>query len=66
MSRRMLLVGECLTPQWGEGGKGMWLWSCLSYLVITRSYDIFANNVGVAHHIHCLTRGGVAIFAKDT
>ena len=33
--------------------------------LITRSDEIFANDSGVAHAAHCLTRGDVVFFAGD-
>ena len=61
----MLLEGEGLIPSWSAGGKEMWLCLCLSYFLITRSYEVFASDSGVVHPAHCLTQGDVAFFAGD-
>lgn len=61
----MLLDGESLISSWGAGGKEMWLFLCRSYFLIARSDGVFASDLGVAHPVHCLTRGDVAFFAGD-
>ena len=63
---QMLLEGECLIPSWGDGGKVLWLCLSLSYFLLTRSDEMFANSSGVVHSVHCLTRRDVAFFAGDT
>ena len=65
VSWRMLLDGERASRNWGEGGRVMWLCLCLSYLFITRSDEVFANDAGRVHEAHCLTRADVALFAGE-
>ena len=43
----------------------MWLCLSLSYFLIARSDEIFANSSGVAHPVHCLTREDVAFFSGN-
>lgn len=37
----------------------------LSFFFITRSDEVFANDAGVAHASHCLTRADVALFSGN-
>lgn len=65
VSWQMLLDGESASRNWGEGGRVTWLCLCLSYLFITRSDEVFANDAGRVHEAHCLTRADVALFAGE-
>ena len=57
---KMLLEGERLIPEWGVGGRVLWLCLSLSYFLIARSDEIFASSSGQVHPAHCLTRKDVA------
>ena len=38
----------------------------LSYFLLARSDEMFANDSGAVHFVHCLTRGDVALYADGT
>ena len=60
LSWRMLMEGEDLALAWGPGGRVLRLCLSLSYLLIARSDEMFADSSGVVHPVHCLTRRDVA------
>ena len=63
VSWEMLLDGETLIPSWGSGGRILWLCLALGYFLMTRSDELFATDAGVAHQVHCMTRGDVAFYS---
>lgn len=61
----MLRDSENIVRSWGPGGRVMWLCLSLSYFLIARADEMFANSSGVVHPAHCLTRQDVAFFQGD-
>ena len=49
---------------WGVCGRVLWIGLALTYFLMLRASELFANGKGVFHKIYCLRRGDVAFF-KD-
>ena len=58
----MLKQGLPMIPEWGEGGKVMWLMLANSYFFLGRASEMFAYNDGKIHKDFGLTRGDVSFF----
>jgi hypothetical protein len=58
----MLKQGLSNVPEWGEGGKVMWMMLAVSYFFLGRASEMFAYNDGKIHKDFGLTRGDVSFF----
>ena len=52
----MRLSEETLIPSWGSEGNILWLGLGLNCFLMGRSDETFADDPGVMHPAHCLTR----------
>ena len=50
---------------WGTGGRVLFLCLLLTYFIGARAHEIFKNDSGKVHLVHCLTRGDVMFFEND-
>jgi len=57
LSWDMLEAGKCVVENSGESGKLIWCGLALSYLLMCRASEIWADDSGLVHSDFCLTRG---------
>ena len=49
----------------GAGGRVLWIGLALTYLLMLRASELFAERDGKIHDVYCLCRGDVAFFEGD-
>ena len=62
MSWGVLRGGAGLAPQWGQGGRVLYLVLGASFVFLTRACEILAVSQTSMHVVHGLRRGDVAFF----
>ena len=65
VSWKMLRKGLSLIPQWGVGGRALFLALGASFFFLTRASEMFAMTKLSMHAVHGLRRGGVAFFRGE-
>ena len=61
---RMLAGMERGSQEWGMGSRVMWIGLALTYRLLLRASELFAEENGVFHELYCLRRGDVAFFRR--
>ena len=52
--------------KWGPGSRVLWLALGASFFFLARAGEMFACGADRVHDVHCLRRGDVAFFHKET
>ena len=60
----MIRVMEESIGAWGVGGRIAWIGLALTYQLLLRTSELFADKGGKVHEVCCLRRGDVAFFEK--
>ena len=60
----MTRVMEESIGAWGVGGRIVWIGLALTYQLLLRASELFAEEGGKVHEVYCLRRGDVAFFDK--
>ena len=60
----MIRVMEESIGAWGVGGRIVWIGLALTYQLLLRASELFAEEGGKVQEVHCLRRGDVAFFGK--
>ena len=60
----IISVVEESIGEWGVGGRIVWIGLALTYQLLLRASDLFAEEGGKVHEVYCLRRGDVAFFEK--
>ena len=61
----LLEHGGRAARSWGTGGRVLFLCLLLTYLIGARAHEVFENDSGQVHLVHCLTRGDKAFFESS-
>ena len=59
----MLKEMEEAAKEWGMGGRVVWIGLALTYLLLLRASELFAEDDGSVHAVYCL-RGGCGILCR--
>ena len=51
--------------EWGVGGRVAWIGLALTYLLLLRASELFAEDDGRVHAVYCLRGGVVAFYAGE-
>lgn len=65
VSWEVVLAGQHLARSWGAGGRVLWLCLALTYFLVARSDEIFADGAGRVHPVHCLRRDDVTFYEGE-
>ena len=65
LSWEMLKEMEEATKEWGVGARVAWIGLPLTYLLLLRASELFAEDDGRLHAVYCLRRGDVAFYVGE-
>ena len=65
LSWEMLKEMEEAAKEWGVGGRVAWIGLALTYLLLLRVSELFAEDDGRVHAVYGLRGGGVAFYAGE-
>ena len=61
----LLKYGGRAAISWGNGGRVLFLCLLLTYFIGARAHELFQNDEGKVHEVHCLIRNDIAFFEND-
>ena len=65
MTWAMLKEMEDTAGEWGVGGRIAWIGLALTYLLLLRASELYAEDSGRVHAQYCLRRKDIAFFAGN-
>ena len=65
LSWEMLKGMEEAAKEWGMGGRVVWIRLVLTYLLLLRASELFAEDDGRVDAVYCLRGGNVAFYAGE-